>query len=61
MDGDELIAKMKARVARCRMLADSTTDLHAARILRDMADEGETDIVRLLSEGDGGSRRARPR
>ena len=53
MDENELIAKMKARVARCRMLADGTTDLNVARILRDMADEGDTDIARLLSEGDG--------
>ena len=52
MDEDELIAKMRARVARCRMLADSTLDLNVARTLRDMADESETDIARLLS-GDG--------
>ena len=50
MDRDELIAKMKARVAKCRQLADSTTDARTAKILRTMADEGDADIARLLAE-----------
>ena len=50
MERDELIAKMKARVAKCRQLAADTTDLRTARILRTMADEGEADIARLQAE-----------
>ena len=50
MDRDELIAKMRERVTRCRRLADGTTDLRTAKILRSMADEGEADIARLLEE-----------
>ena len=50
MERDELIAKMRARVVRCRQLADGTTDLRTAKILRSMADEGEADIARLLED-----------
>lgn len=50
MDRDELIAKMRDRVLRCRRLADGTTDLRTAQILRAMADEGEADIARLLED-----------
>ena len=50
MDRDELIAKMRDRVSRCRRLADGTTDERTATILRAMADEGEADIARLLEE-----------
>lgn len=50
MDRDELIAKMRDRVLRCRRLADATTDARTATILRSMADEGEADIARLLAE-----------
>lgn len=54
--GDELdavIAKMKARVAQCRHLADHITDRRAADILRKMAEEGEADIKRLQGEREG--------
>jgi DNA-binding ferritin-like protein len=47
---DRTIANMRSRVARCRQLADSTTDPRTATILRQMADEGEADIWRLESE-----------
>ena len=50
MERDELIAKMRDRVTRCRRLADGTTDLRTAKILRSMADEGEADIARLLAD-----------
>jgi hypothetical protein len=50
MDRDELIAKMRSRVAMCRRLADSTTDERTATILRAMADEGEADIARVLKD-----------
>jgi hypothetical protein len=52
MERDELIAKMRARVAQCRRLADATTDQRTANILRGMADEGDADIKRLLEETD---------
>ena len=50
VDRDELIAKMRDRVRRCRRLADATTDLRTAKILRAMADEGDADIARLLAD-----------
>lgn len=54
MDREQLIAKMKSRVAMCRRLADSTTDERTATTLRLMADEGEADIARLM-QGDSES------
>jgi hypothetical protein len=50
MDRDELVAKMRGRVAQCRRLAGTTTDERTSKILRGMADEGEADIQRLLAE-----------
>ena len=47
---EEVIAKMRARVEQCRRLARATNDTHVADILRQMADEGEADIVKLESE-----------
>jgi hypothetical protein len=52
VDRDELIAKMRSRVAMCRRLADSTTDERTATILRSMADEGEADIARLQASSE---------
>jgi hypothetical protein len=54
MDQQELIAKIKARVEQCRRLAAATTDLRTAATLRGMADEGQADIERLLSEPNRG-------
>lgn len=50
MDRNELINKMRSRVDMCRRLARSTTDRQAAEALRQIADEGEADINRLLAE-----------
>jgi hypothetical protein len=50
MDRDELVAKMRARVAQCRRLANGTGDPRTATILMGMAEEGEADIARLLQE-----------
>jgi hypothetical protein len=50
MQLDELVGKMRARVALCRRLANGTTDARTASTLRAMADEGERDIERLLRE-----------
>jgi hypothetical protein len=44
---DDVLKRMKARVAQCRRLADATTDARAAKILRQMADEGEADVKRI--------------
>ena len=50
MQRDELIEKMRSRVEMCRRLADSITDLRTIEILNQMADEGDADIQRLLTE-----------
>jgi hypothetical protein len=52
MERAELIKKMRGRVEQCRRLAKGTTDAHTAKVLNDMADEGEADIKRLLAEGE---------
>jgi hypothetical protein len=57
---DDLIRKMRARVETCRRLAGSVMDERAARTLREMADEGEADIERLLAEGGTGKADAAP-
>jgi len=49
---EQTIANMRARVKRCRWLADHTTDPATAKVLRQMADEGEADIGRLTRSGD---------
>jgi hypothetical protein len=50
MGHDELIAKMRGRIAMCRRLAETTTDARTAETLRQMADEGERDVARLAAE-----------
>ena len=52
MERYDLIAKMRARVAQCRQLADATDDPRIAETLRGMAAEGEADIDRLLEADD---------
>jgi phosphoribosylpyrophosphate synthetase len=44
------IANMRSRVEMCRRLAVNAPDARTAKILRQMADEGETDIKRLEEE-----------
>ena len=44
MGDDNLIEKMRARIARCRQLAAFMTDEVARRTLTQMADEGEADL-----------------
>lgn len=48
----ETINKMRARVEMCRRLAKHTHDHQTAQVLREMADEGETDVQRLQAELD---------
>jgi len=53
--GKDLIAHMRERVDKCRRLAEMITDERAANILRQMAEDGEADIRRLLADPpDGG-------
>ena len=49
MAGDPIM-NMRARVAQCRLLAQHTSDSRTAKILLQMADEGEQDIERLEKE-----------
>ena len=44
---EQTIANMRTRIERCRRLASQTSDEQTAKILRDMADEGEEDLRRL--------------
>ena len=46
----QTLANMRSRVAMCRRLAESTTDPRTAKVLRQMADEGEADILRVETE-----------
>jgi hypothetical protein len=47
---EQSIANIRSRIERCRRLAADTTDDRAAKILRDMANEGEVDLARMLAE-----------
>ena len=47
---DDPLEHMRQRVEMCRRLAKSTTDHEAAKVLREMADQGEIDLERLLRE-----------
>lgn len=47
----ELQAHLRERIARCRRLADGCADESAAKALRALASEAETDLKRLLTEG----------
>jgi len=52
---EELMPAMRGRVDQCRNLAKWINDPSAAKILRQMAEEGEADLKRLKAE-----RAARP-
>jgi hypothetical protein len=41
---------MRDRVAQCRRMAEHMTDPQTVAILRQMADEGEADLRRLMAE-----------
>ena len=53
MDRSQLIANIQGRMAQYRRLAAATTDVRTAKILSDMAAEGEADVRRLLAEDSG--------
>jgi hypothetical protein len=48
---EEVVANMRARVEQCRRLAKHVSDQRTAETLRKMAEEVESDIRRLLSQG----------
>jgi hypothetical protein len=43
---------MRERIDMCRRLAKNINDQEAAKILGEMADQGEIDLKRLLEERD---------
>jgi hypothetical protein len=47
---DDVIANIREGVTKCRYLAGMTNDTKAAEVLRQMAEEGEADILRLEAE-----------
>ena len=49
---DDPLQHMRERIDMCRRLAKSINDRDAAKILREMADQGEIDLKRLLEERD---------
>lgn len=53
MNRAQLIANIQGRVDQCRRLAAATTDPRTAKILRDMAAEGEADVRRIIVEVSG--------
>ena len=50
---DDPLQHMRERIEMCRRLAKNINDADAARILREMADQGEVDLKKLLEERDG--------
>ena len=52
MEQSELLRRMWGRVDLCRPLAITTTDPHTANALIQMANEGEADIRRLMTDGE---------
>jgi len=45
------LANMRLRIERCRRLARTCTDDETAKALVQMADDGEADIARMLTDG----------
>ena len=50
MTDQDPIERMAQRVAQCRRLAASITDKRAAAILKQMAEEGEQDMKKLIAQ-----------
>jgi len=44
------LANMRLRIERCRRLARTCTDDDTAKALLQMADDGEADIARMLTD-----------
>jgi hypothetical protein len=47
---DDPLEHMRQRIEMCRRLSKSINDAEAARILREMADQGEIDLQKLRLE-----------
>jgi hypothetical protein len=47
---DDPLDHMRKRIEMCRRLSKSINDAEAARTLREMADQGEIDLQKLLAE-----------
>ena len=50
---DDPLQHMRERIEMCRRLARNINDPDVARILREMADQGEIDLQKLLEARDG--------
>lgn len=50
MDQTELVGRIRRRIEMCRRLAIETSDPFTANALIEMANEGEVDVSRILSE-----------
>ncbi len=50
---DDPLNHMRQRVDMCRRMARTTHNLELARTLREMADEGERDLEKLIEERKG--------
>jgi hypothetical protein len=50
---DDPLQHMRERIEMCRRLARNINDSEVARILREMADQGEIDLQKLLEARDG--------
>ena len=50
---DDPLNHMRQRIDMCRRMAKTTHNLELARVLREMADEGERDLEKLLEEREG--------
>ena len=55
---DDPLNHMRQRIEMCRRMARTTHNLEIAKALREMADEGERDLQKLLQERE--ERHARP-
>lgn len=54
MSDDDPLKRMRERVEQCRRLAGHVSDPKAVAILKQMAEEGEADLKRLLAEREQG-------
>lgn len=50
MSDDDPLKRMRARIEQCRRLAGHVSDPQTVAILRQMAEDGEADLKRLLAE-----------
>ena len=47
---DDPLDHMRQRIEMCRRLARNVSDKETSQMLRDMADQGEIDLEKLLAE-----------